>query len=74
MEVARLLRENNQLQEEKEALEKQVVDLKGLVAGKMGTGEALMTGTADPGPCCDNRPLLAALLWARLHYVKLMKL
>ena len=74
MEVVRLLRENNQLQEEKEALEKQVVDLKGLVAGKMGTEEALMTGAADPGPCCDNRPLLAALLWARLHYVKLIKL
>merc|ERR1712088_1082175 len=34
-EVVQLLRENNQLQEEKGALEKRVVDLKGLVAGKM---------------------------------------
>ena len=75
MEVVTLLRENNKLQEEKEALEQQVLELQGMLQGQMGTEEALMTGgAADRGPCCDNIPLLAALLWAGLHYVKLMKL
>lgn len=75
-EVVQLLRENNRLQEEKEALEMQVLKLQGMLQGQMGTEEALMTAgaSADRGPCCDNIPLLAALLCAGLHYVKLMKL
>ena len=61
--------------ESQEALEQQVLELQGMLQGQMGTEEALMTGgAAERGPCCDNIPLLAALLWAGLHYVKLMKL